>query len=56
MELLQFGALVALVSLLILAVAAVLIVRITTKGTDSRHRADVLKAVAGVVRAVRGRP
>jgi uncharacterized membrane-anchored protein YhcB (DUF1043 family) len=37
------------------AVAAVLVVRLTMRGTASHHRAAVLTAAADVIRAVRGR-
>ena len=49
--------LVVLVSagvVLITATAAVLLVRLALTGTESRDRAAVLNAVAGIIRAVRG--
>ncbi|MGW4380198.1 hypothetical protein [Kitasatospora sp. NPDC004531] len=50
------GALLATVVVtLILAVAAVLVVRFAVGGTDGRTRAAILKAAAEVVRAIRGR-
>ncbi|MFI8275609.1 hypothetical protein ACIGBH_11980 [Streptomyces sp. NPDC085929] len=55
MEILVIGAVVSLATLLILAAAAVRIIRITTHGTDSAHRADVLSAVATVLRGIRGK-
>lgn len=45
----------ALLSLLIIATAAVLIVRSALTDTDSEDRASVLGAVAEVVRALRGK-
>ncbi len=48
-------ALVPVAGLLIVAGAAVRIVVVALKGTASRDRAPVLRAVAEVIRAVRGR-
>ncbi|WP_162794238.1 hypothetical protein [Streptomyces paludis] len=47
--------LVPVASLLVVAGAAVLIVVVALKDTASRDRAVVLRAVAEVIRAVRGR-
>jgi flagellar biosynthesis protein FliQ len=48
-------ALMLVAALLIAAMATVLIVSIVMKGTASRDRATVLKAVADVLRAMHGR-
>ncbi|MFE2145207.1 hypothetical protein ACFXA3_26315 [Streptomyces sp. NPDC059456] len=48
-------ALVPVAGMLVAAATAVAIVTVALKGTASRDRATVLKAVAEVVRAVRGR-
>lgn len=48
-------ALVPVTALLVVAGAAVWIVVVALKGTTSRDRAPVLRAVAEVIRAVRGR-
>ncbi|MGW4698112.1 hypothetical protein ACWEO1_37700 [Kitasatospora cineracea] len=48
-------ALVPVVGMLVAALTAVLIAVVALKGTASRERAAVLRAVADVVRAVYGR-
>ncbi|MCX4538924.1 hypothetical protein OHA79_45090 (plasmid) [Streptomyces sp. NBC_00841] len=48
-------ALVPVASMLVAATAAVLVVVVALKGTASRDRATVLRAVAEVILAVRGR-
>ncbi|MGW3668153.1 hypothetical protein [Streptomyces sp. NPDC005141] len=48
-------ALVPVTGMLVTATAAVLIVVVALKGTASRDRATVLRAVAEVILAVRGR-
>ncbi|MBO8189631.1 MULTISPECIES: hypothetical protein [Streptomyces] len=48
-------ALVPVAALLIVATMTVLIVGMAMKGTTSRDRATVLRAVADVLRAVHGR-
>ncbi|MCF4140444.1 hypothetical protein L1856_31760 [Streptomyces sp. Tue 6430] len=48
-------ALVPVAGMLVTAATAVSIVMVALKGTASRDRATVLKAVAEVIRAVRGR-
>ncbi|MFB7287787.1 hypothetical protein [Actinacidiphila glaucinigra] len=48
-------ALVPVAILLVTAATAVVIVMVALRGTASRDRATVLKAVAEVIRAVRGR-
>nr|WSW48738.1 hypothetical protein OG296_37035 [Streptomyces sp. NBC_01001] len=47
-------ALVPVAGVLVAAAAAVLIVMVALRGTASRDRATVLKAVAEVIRALRG--
>ncbi|MFF3709407.1 hypothetical protein [Streptomyces phaeochromogenes] len=42
-------------TVLIVAVAAVLVVRFVITGTDSQHRARVLTSAAEVIRAIRGK-
>ncbi|MFE7531585.1 hypothetical protein ACFU7Y_38640 [Kitasatospora sp. NPDC057542] len=50
------GALIATVAVtLIIAVAAVLVVRFAVSGTEGRTRAAILTAAAEVIRAIRGR-
>lgn len=39
----------------VIAVTAVVLIRLTISGTDSRHRAAVLSATAELIRAIRGR-
>ncbi|MFJ9448627.1 hypothetical protein ACIRRH_43595 [Kitasatospora sp. NPDC101235] len=48
------AALVPVASMLVAAASAVAIVMVALKGTASRDRATVLRAVAEVIRAVRG--
>lgn len=43
------------VSIVVVAVVAVLLIRFTISGTDSRHRAAVLSATTELIRAIRGR-
>ncbi|MFD0263833.1 hypothetical protein ACFVH7_36825 [Kitasatospora indigofera] len=47
--------LVPVAGMAIAAVAAVLIVAVSLKGTSARERAGILRAVAHLVRAIRGR-
>ncbi|WP_189111749.1 hypothetical protein [Streptomyces camponoticapitis] len=42
-------------AVVVLATAAVLVTYVAVKGTDSRHRAAVLRGVAEIIRALRGR-
>ncbi|MCX4763781.1 hypothetical protein OG562_23000 [Streptomyces sp. NBC_01275] len=49
------AALCTALTLLIVAAAAVLVVRSALDGTESKDRARILAAVAEVVRAVRGK-
>ncbi|GAA3807623.1 hypothetical protein ACFS5L_28290 [Streptomyces phyllanthi] len=49
------AAVCSVIVLLIVAVAAVLVVRSALDGTESKDRARILTAVAEVVRAVRGK-
>jgi hypothetical protein len=55
MDPLLYAAACTVLTLLIVACAAVLIVRSALHGTDSQDRAPVLGAVAEVVRAIRGK-
>ncbi|WP_371788092.1 hypothetical protein OG404_09075 [Streptomyces griseoaurantiacus] len=54
MNITAWATLVPVAVALVAAAAAVLIVIVVVKGTASRDRATVLKAVAEVIRAVRG--
>lgn len=54
MDIAVWAAMVPVATVLVAAIAAVLAVVVTMKGTASRDRAMVLKAVAEVIRAVRG--
>jgi hypothetical protein len=56
MEPLQLAVLMPAGVVLITAVAALLVVRLALIGTHSRDRAAVLDAIAGIIRAIRGRP
>ncbi|MEV0442954.1 hypothetical protein AB0I84_15950 [Streptomyces spectabilis] len=47
--------LASMAMVLIIAMAAVAITWLATKGTDSQHRATVVENIAQVVRAIRGR-
>ncbi|WP_197085343.1 hypothetical protein [Saccharothrix sp. ST-888] len=47
--------LTALGTVTVIAAAAVLVVWLAMRGTDSRHRAAVIDSVAGLLRAIRGR-
>ncbi|MFE2217587.1 hypothetical protein ACFW93_37430 [Streptomyces canus] len=54
MDITAWAALVPVVAVLVTAAATVLIVIVALGGTASRDRATILKAVAEVIRAVRG--
>ncbi|MCZ0987864.1 hypothetical protein [Streptomyces diastatochromogenes] len=45
----------SVLALLIVACAAVFVVRSALQGAESRHRAHILEAVAEVLRAMRGK-
>ncbi|WP_168724219.1 hypothetical protein [Streptomyces sp. A1547] len=49
------GALVVVVVTVVVSAAAVLVTRLTMKGTRSEHRARVLSGATEVIRTVRGR-
>ncbi|WP_204327985.1 hypothetical protein [Streptomyces aureoverticillatus] len=55
MDPIMIGMVAALGVIPSVAVAAVLMVWLAMRGTDSHHRATVLRAAADVIRAVRGR-
>ncbi|MEU9567056.1 hypothetical protein AB0D16_34475 [Streptomyces sp. NPDC048161] len=55
MDPISIGLITALGVVVAVAAAAVLVVRLAMRGTDSHHRAAVLTAAADVIRAVRGR-
>ncbi|MEU1201891.1 hypothetical protein ABZ446_37530 [Streptomyces sp. NPDC005813] len=54
MDITAWVALVPVGAVLIAAIVAVVIVVVAVQGTPARARAEVLKAVAEVIRAVRG--
>ncbi|EGE39455.1 hypothetical protein GTY83_37015 [Streptomyces sp. SID4928] len=54
-ELLRVTGLLGLAALTVVAITAICIVRLAIKETTSGHRAAVLRAVAVVVRSLRGR-
>ncbi|MFF5307673.1 hypothetical protein ACFY5F_50890 [Streptomyces sp. NPDC013161] len=55
MDPLTMALLVSLATVAMLAVTALLVTRAALKGTDSQRRAEVLRAVAEIIRAIRGK-